>query len=315
MLTIILVEATWQLAGIMPSSEHVNSTGPAGSEAGKAYWYQRQNDGKWKEVHTIEGENATDLFGSMVAISGNYAIVGARRFNGTAGSRTGKAYWYQRQNDGKWKEVHTIEGENANDQFGNDVAISGNYAIVGTTSNVAAVSTSGKAYWYQRKNDGKWKEVHSVVGEKASSAFGETVSISGNYAVVGAYDFNGTAGVQAGKAYWYQRQNDGKWKEVHTIEGENDNIQFGISVAISGNYAIVGARRFTGSAGSLSGKAYWYQRQNDGKWKEVHTIEGENAVDLFGVSVAISGNYAIVGADVFPSAGNEGKIYIYQRSY
>ena len=57
------------------------------------------------------------------------------------------------------------------------------------TSVGTGATNEGKAYWYERQNDGKWKEVHSVVGEKANSLswkFG--VSISGNYAVVGAYD-------------------------------------------------------------------------------------------------------------------------------
>ena len=239
-------------------SEHILSPGSAGSSTGKAYWYQRQNDGKWKEVHTIEGENGVDRFGDSVAISGNYAIVGANAFSGTAGSNSGKAYWYQRQNDGKWKEVHTIEGENASDFFGRSVAISGNYAIVGAYDLTDTGAGKDKAYWYQRQNDGKWKEVHAVEEESNNDFFGITVSISGNYAIVGADDFSSGAG--KGKIYIYQRQNDGKWKEVHTIEGEDTTNYFGRSVAISENYAIVGASGFSGTAGSNTGKIYIYQR-------------------------------------------------------
>jgi hypothetical protein len=83
-------------------------------------------------------------------------------------------------------------------------------------------------------------------------------------------------------------------------------------VAISGNYAIVGADLFDG-IGDNQGKAYWYERQRDGKWREVHTQLGENTSDLFGESVAISGNYAIVGAR--QSGADPGKAYFYLKRY
>ena len=134
-----------------------------------------------------------------------------------------------------------------------------------------------------------WKERFSEIGEKASSRFGNTVSISGNYAVVGT-------ATSEGKAYWYERQNDGKWKEVHSVIGEQAGSLFGNSVSISGNYAIVGAYGYDMDADTVdTGKVYWYERQNDGKWKEVHSVVGEKAVSFLGNSVSISGNYAIVG--------------------
>ena len=139
---------------------------------------------EWRELFSKEGENTGDLFGRSMAISGNYAIVGATGF--PLNDSKGKAYIYQRQNDGKWKEVHTIEGENAGNQFGYSVAISGNYAIVGAFE---FNGSAGKAYWYQRQNDGKWKEVHTIEGENGGDFFGDSVAISGNYAIVGAYTF------------------------------------------------------------------------------------------------------------------------------
>ena len=85
--------------------------------------------------------------------------------------------------------------------------------------------------------------------KKLSSQFGISVSISGNYAVVGAWDYDVGSNTNEGKAYWYERQNDGKWKEVHSVVGEKANSDFGWrAVSISGNYAIVGAKWFTALA-------------------------------------------------------------------
>ena len=113
----------------------------------------------WEEIFSPVGENPNENFGSGVAISGNYAIVGANRF-GT--DEKGKAYWYERQRDGKWKEVHTQPGENGGDSFGHSVGISGNYAIVGAYNFDGG---RGKVYWYQRQRDGKWVKIHEQPGE------------------------------------------------------------------------------------------------------------------------------------------------------
>ncbi|MEA1966066.1 MAG: FG-GAP repeat protein, partial [Euryarchaeota archaeon] len=70
---------------------------------------------------------------------------------------------------------------------------------------------------------------------------------------------------------------------------------FGYSVAISGDYAVVGARE-DDDAGSASGSAYIFKR--DGTvWTEQAKITASDgaAGDLFGMSVAISGDYAVVG--------------------
>jgi len=283
-----------------------------GADAGKAYWYQRENDGNWKQVHTEIGEAAGDNFGYSVAISGNYAIVGAYR-NDDGGSSAGKVYWYQREKDGNWKQVHTEIGETGGDNFGFSVAISGNYAIVGAYRNGDGGFLAGKVYWYQREKDGNWKQVHTEIGETEFNFFGFSVAISGNYAIVGA-NINSDGGSSAGKVYWYQREKDGNWKQVHTEIGETGGDQFGYSVAISGNYAIVGANSNDDGGATDAGKVYWYQREKDGNWKQVHTEIGEAPSDFFGFSVAISGNYVIVGATGNDDGGSSaGKVYWYQR--
>ena len=107
---------------------------------------------------------------------------------------------------------------------------------------------------------------------------------------------------------------------LHTLDNPNAfstsaGDQFGISVAISGNYAIVGAYFEDDAGGNVSGKAYIF---NVTTGELLHTLDNPNAfstsaVDQFGSSVAVSGNYVIVSARHEDDAGgfSSGKAYIF----
>ena len=90
---------------------------------------------------------------------------------------------------------------------------------------------------------------------------------------------------------------------------------FGISVAISGDYAVVGAC-YNDSAYSDSGSAYIFER-NGTAWTQQAKITASDgadgaADDYFGYSIAISGDYAVVGASHDDCVGsNSGSAYIY----
>ena len=79
---------------------------------------------------------------------------------------------------------------------------------------------------------------------------------------------------------------------------------YGYSVAISGEYAIVGAPyedqdAIADNAKSEAGSAYILKRNSNGTWVQKQKIvaPGRKANDHFGISVAMSGNYALVGAN------------------
>ena len=281
---------------------------------------------------TLDNPNAYstsggDTFGYSVAISGNYAIVGAYLEDDVGGVSSGKAYIFDVTTGSL---VHTLDNPNAydtssDDRFGVSVAISGNYAIVGAhREDDADGAFSGKAYIF---NVTTGALVHTLdnpnaFGTSQNDFFGHSVAISGNRAIVGssfADNFAGeddAGGDSSGKAYIFDVTTGAL---VYTLDNPNafgtsagDN--FGDAVAISGNYAIVGARFEDDSVITQSGKAYIF---NVTTGALVHTLDNpnSNALDLgdrFGVSVAISGNYAIVGADSEQDPNFEsGKAYIF----
>ena len=306
-----------------------------GSASGKAYIFNATTGAL---LYTLNNPNAyaptsvDDGFGHAVAIGGNYAIVGAYSEEDDAGQNSaGRAYIFNVTTGALVQTLNNPNGAgsepagSANDWFGYSVAVSGNYAVVGAPGvDDAGGSASGKTYIF---NPITGALVHTLnnpnaYGTSASDRFGYSVAISGDYAIVGAYDEDDAGGSNSGKAYIF---NVTTGALVHTLNNPNAAYtasldRFGTTVAISGNYAIVGAHAEVDASDIVaSGKAYIF---NVTTGALVHTLNNPNAYgtrpyDRFGWSVAISDNYAIVGAtDEDDAAGGlaSGKAYIYQLS-
>ncbi len=291
----------------------------SGTDSGKAYIF---NVTTGQLLWTLNNPNAydtsaNDYFASSLAISGNYAIVGAYAEDDSGGFTSGKAYIY---NVTTGQLLWTLNNPNPfstsnNDQFGGSVSISGNYAIVGAY----VEADGGKAYIYNvTTGQLLWTlDDPNVYSTSIGDSFGWSVGISDNYVIVGAWSEDDTGGGNSGKAYIY---NVTTGQLLWTLNNPNAydttiNDYFGGSVAISGNYAIVGAYYEDDSGGADSGKAYIY---NVTTGALVWTLNNPNAYstganDLFGRSVSISGNYAIVGVASEDDAGGttSGKAYIF----
>jgi len=137
-----------------------------------------------------------------------------------------------------------------------------------------------------------------LASDSDSSSFGQSVSISGDRALIGA-GYNGT-GVFSGSAYVYERDVEGTWLQVARLfpsDGTDFN-RFDNSVSLSGDRALVGANRDS-DAGFSSGSAYIFELDGARTWVEVAklTASGATSKDMFGGSVSLSGNRALVGAD------------------
>lgn len=159
--------------------------------------------------------------------------------------------------------------------------------------------------------------------------FGWSVDIDGDFAIVGAYaDDFGPTDPNMGSAYIYQKVGL-EWIQIQKItnEDQDDYDRFGWSVAIDGDYIIVGAYgedhdEFDGASLSKAGSAYIFERGEDGVWVQVQKIVAADraADDEFGWSVAIHGTTAIVGAhiddkDEFGAGSfyHAGSAYIFDR--
>ena len=315
---VVAISDTYSIVGAYDEDD------AGGTQSGKAYIY---NNSTGALVHTLDNPNdydtsANDRFGRSVAISDNYAIVSADLEDDAGGTGSGKAYIY---NVSTGALLHTLDNPNASgtsqsDYFGQVVAISDTYAIVTAPyEDDASNNDSGKAYIYNVSTGALLRTIDNPndYGTSQNDSFGNSVAISGNYAIFGAADEDDAGGINSGKAYIF---NVTSGALVHTLDNPNDYgtsqyDYFGLSVGISGNYAIVGAFGEDDAGGTWSGKAYIF---NVTSGALVHTLDNPNAYgtsadDNFSLRVSISGNYAIVGAYSEDDAGGtgSGKAYIY----
>ncbi|MGC9444643.1 MAG: FG-GAP repeat protein [Candidatus Methanospirareceae archaeon] len=201
------------------------------------------------------------------------------------------------------------DGE-ADDEFGYSVAIAGGYALFG-----AHYDDSGSAYIF-KWNGISWFEQAKLTASDAAAGdgFGHSVAIAGDYALIGAYG-NDDNGSMSGSAYIFKRDGS-SWNEQAKLTASDAaaSDRFGSSVAIAGEYALVGAH---GNAdnGTDSGSAYIF-KWNGISWFEQAKLTASDtaAYDHFGLSVAIAGDYALVGAPYDNDNGiDSGSTYIFKR--
>jgi hypothetical protein len=286
------------------------------SDSGSAYIFKRDGTSWSQQAKLTASDGAADnRFGWSVSISGDYAIVGAI-WDDDNGSDSGSAYIFKRDvvSWSQQAKLTALDGA-ATDYFGYSVSISGDYAIVGALYDDDNGSASGSAYVFKR--DGvSWSQQAKLTASDGAVGdnFGYSVSIDGDLAILGACwdDDNGTA---SGSAYVFKR--DGvSWSQQAKLtasDGANGD-NFGWSVSISGNLAIVGAY-CTDDNGSNSGSAYIF-RWNGTSWiQRTELLASDGTLGgHFGWSVSISGDYAIIGAHSDDDSGSDsGSAYIFKR--
>jgi hypothetical protein len=331
-----VVVGAWREAsnamGVNPPGGQANNSAP---NAGAAYIFVRDNGGFWGQQAYLKASNTDtfDYFGSSVAISGNTVVVGALGEASINGVQTnndapgaGAAYVFVRSGF-IWTQQAYLKASNidAGDQFGEAVAISGNTLVVGaygedsSTIGINSVpnnnaAEAGAAYVFVFS--GIWTQQAYVKASNtdASDQFGFSVAISGDTVVVGAYgEASSTVGINsvpnnnapnAGAAYVFVR-NSSIWTQQAYVKASNTEADdvFGFSVAISGDTVMVGAPGEasingvqTNNGAPYAGAGYVFVR--NGIWSQQAYLKASNidAGDLFGESVAISGDAVVVGA-------------------
>ena len=219
------------------------------------------------------------------------------------------------------------------DNFGYSVAVAGDTVVVGAhleDSNAIGVGGdqannsaggAGAAYVFTR-SAGVWTQQAYLKASNTGAAdmFGYSVAVTGDTVVVGSVqeDSNATGvggdqadntAVQSGAAYVFTRSGT-TWTQQAYLKASNTGTgdNFGTSVAAAGDTVVVGAfledSNATGVGGdqadnsaAQSGAAYVFTRSGT-TWTQQAYLKASNteAVDLFGISVAVAGNTVVVGA-------------------
>ena len=280
-----------------------------GLRPGAAYVFTRSLfGGLFTEQQKLTASDgySNDKFGASVDVHGDTTVIGASGL--TLPSHAGAAYVFTRSTlGGPWTEQQklTARGGVAGYRFfGFSVAIFGDTAVIGNYLDPNNGINSGAAYVFTR-NAGVWTEQQKLTPSDGvgSDFFGHSVAMDGDTAVIGAPgdDYGNPSdfpyGNESGAAYVFTRS-AGVWTEQQKLTASDGGPigQFGFSVAVDGDTAVIGARRDNDN-GLDSGAAYVFTRFA-GEWFEREKLAASDSVarDWFGHSVAVDGDTAVIGA-------------------
>ncbi|GAG94715.1 unnamed protein product, partial [marine sediment metagenome] len=181
-------------------------------------------------------------FGCFVSLDGDYALIGAYGAD--------SAYIFKRDGTNWNEEAKLIASDGKpEDRFGKSVSIDGEYAIIGSPHHDNNI---GSAYVFKRSGTSWTEEQKLTPLEGEDDLFGECVTISGDYALVGAPFFYGNTGC----AYVFKRSGT-SWTEEQRLtasDGEINNY-FGSDSTINGNNILCGSY-----INNRKGAAYFFEK-------------------------------------------------------
>ena len=267
----------------------------------------------WDEQEKLlpsDGEES-DEFGCSVSVYGDYALVGVKDDDDN-GDNSGSAYVFY-NDGGVWTQQAKLlpDDGDAGDFFGYSVYLYANYASVGAWYADDNGDNSGSAYIFERSGS-SWSQQAKLLPDDGSEGdhFGNSVSLYGDYALVGVKDDDDN-GDNSGSAYVFYNDG-GVWTQQAKLLADDGSEYdcFGGSVSLYGDYALVGAEY----NGLMSGSAYVFY--NDGGiWTQQAKLLPDDGSegDHFGNSVSLYGDYSLIGAYYVDSNGESsaGSAYVF----
>lgn len=274
------------------------------------YRYDRTGPGQWKYEVTLTPSDGDfgDIFGWSMSIDGDVLLVGARDDENDGVPQSGSAYVFRYDpQTTRWNEEAKLtdpEGEEL-DLFGQSVSIKGDVALVGAHGS----DPSGAAFIFRYDGRGWLMEAELTPFDGgADDRFGSSVASRGDVVVVGSPRHDGSNGA----AYVFAHDGEA-WAlgiKLTAADPVGPFPHFGGSSSITGDTILVGAPSDY-ALGGESGAAYLFRKNGTG-WEEVIKLTASDgkAGDRFGLSVAIGGDVAFIGA---ADQDGPGTVYIFDH--
>ena len=250
---------------------------------------------RWVQLAELRpNPNAGGPFAYSVAVSGSAAVVGAPGAN--------RAYVFEFGPAG-WQQVAVLRTPSALtfDRFGEAVAVFGNTIVVGAPG----VLRGGRAFVFRRV-DARWqlwRELHGSDVVATDDSFGGSVGVAGSVIAVGASTHR-----HMGMAYLFGLRR-GTWRQFAKFHAKDTatNDEYAYSLSLSPQFLVVGALGH-----GATGAAYVYSKVVG--WKQVAEFYGSRHGELFGWSVSVSGETAVIGApgpfDHVPRISGRAYVYV-----
>ncbi|MDA0658887.1 MAG: hypothetical protein O3C60_08570 [Planctomycetota bacterium] len=250
-----------------------------------------------------------DSFGQAVSLLGSRLVVGAY-LDDTTALDAGQAYMFDVAS-GSVLQTFSPPSPSLLGYFGFSVAMSESTVAVGASRIDSGATDSGSVYLFDATTGSLVRTITNPTPANFDY-FGHAIAISGNTLVVGAYR-DGTGATSAGSAYVY----DVRFEPLQfTINNPAPAFAdfFAGSVAVDGDHIVFGARRADRSSFIDTGIAYQFSAST-GLLVRTHQNPFPNALDYFGVAVAVSGDSVVIGAYRDDTAAlDAGTSYIYHTA-
>lgn len=215
-----------------------------------------------------------------------------------------------------WFEYARIamSGQENNANFGSSVAMTGEWAIIGTPYDDNGPQNVGRVEFWQRvSGQGNWarRDIVYPLGPTGTELFGEHVDIDGDYAVATAKGLDWFDAELAGAAIVLERSGT-SWAITGQLvdpDGYGEFMTYGSDVAISGDTVAVAYNSATGG-GLQRGKVDLFSRI--GGWAHTQTIYGTVDGRRIPDDLDIEGDTLVFSDDA--ANGLLGEVYVYNRS-
>ncbi len=343
----VALSTSFALVGATHESKNTTG-GDSLQEAGAVYVYRKNGSDEWIPIQKIVAPDrqAYDQFGSSIAISTNFMVIGAANSSTDANgsftmSQAGAAYVYEFVIS-QWifREKLVASDRKAFASFGHVVKIDGGIIAIAAPNETDddngqnSYPEAGAVYIFE-KSASIFSQTAKLIPQDRDTAdsFGVSMDLSGTRLVIGAdredEDENNAASLNAaGSAYIFQKQS-GNWIEKQKLVANDRSIsdRFGNSVAIGGQGILIGAfyedhNAWLHDTLESAGSVYLFKGQG-GTWNQADKwVPHQRAVgDLFGFSVAMSDTNVLISSPVTngkDSNGNtvsrSGAVYFWEFS-
>jgi hypothetical protein len=281
-------------------------------QQGATYVFARSG-ASWNPRPTLVGVDGetNDAFGVALSVEGDTLLVGASGDTVNAHVSQGSVRSFARSGT-SWSEDLAIEASDGAeyDYFGGAVALAGEQVLISATGDdVGTTENQGSVYVFTRDPAWRWSWNQgpklTASDGATNDAFGSPIAVSGNTAIIGASSANKGTNEYQGKAYVFVR-NGSTWTEqqiLDPVDGAHRDF-FGVSVAISGDTAFVGALSQNGIGGRGSVSVF---TRTSNVWTRTQKFGASDGMpdDNFGVFLALSGNTLLVGANSLRVGSND----------
>ena len=282
-----------------------------------AYIFER-TESEWKQSARLSVPFSSDYVvarpNSCVSILDDIAVVGTP-YNSDSNWRAGAAFVFEKKGD-VWKQTVRLDASDVDRTrvYGHSVSVGRNAIVIGSWGR------DGGAYLYE-KEGGQWNEVRKVVVDSTHTGdHNFSVAMSGSNIVTGG-PFSGAG--ESGSAFFLERH-PLSWHNVRVQKVDITDYpvliaahQFGKSVALSENIAVVGAPD-EDTSGKKSGAAYIYKTNGGQLVKQTKLIpEGFWQIDghRFGSAVSIHNKSILIGASsYYGGRASDGTAYIFTET-